>query len=119
MPTKTALASMLLKLVVVTFFLFSCGEAEESEETEAGPNATEGTNKWTTEQMYEMNQSCKSSVLSGPSPPSEANAYNRCGCLNESAAKRWTWDEFAKNTVGYMGVLEADGTIAGCKKKYP
>jgi hypothetical protein len=89
--------------------LFKNGELEKCVK-ESGVTAAD----WSLEQISAAKQTCSSAALSSYSSMSSSYAMVYCGCMVESAALRWPYNDYARNEVSYTEQMLADGTVPRC-----
>jgi len=72
---------------------------------------------WTSEQLGSAKSNCSTTAVKVNSSILTSDAILMCGCIIESASKRWTYDEFMTNEFSYTEALSKEGVFKSCKER--
>ncbi len=96
---------------------FSCTQPAAS--PQASPDTTASTStsnnsSWSTDQVLGSKDKCTSAAILTNPDINIATAITACTCLIEDAAKRWSFDDYAKNEPEYTQTQKDEGTYSKC-----
>ena len=89
-------------LLAMTLMMAACGSEGDESSTDGTPN-----NLWTAEQVSHVKNNCSEGGSDG------MRAF--CSCMVEEFSKKYTYDDFIANELGYTRQSVEDGQADRCR----
>lgn len=109
-------------VAIATLFLFGCGSSDVGKKAAPAPSspapaAPPPSKGWTPAEVTGLKSTCvqNGTYLFPEFQKSQFETY--CGCLVDTIASRWTYQDFLSKKNQYLTILESDGSDEGCINK--